>query len=249
MLKQDYKVPFSQGVASIAVERAMDIFAVLILTAIGSIWALRGHLPPEALQLMVGVTILFGLGLVSLLAIPSLEGWLRQPRLLWSIMPAKIRPFYQKAVEFGFSLIHGVRDQGKQPFALILIIFESFIIWLLDAVIVHFVLLSLNIKVPFSISLASSMLGVLATIVPLMPGALGQYEAGMISLLVLVGISPADSTLAALLVRFISLWSFIPISGLITYIFGFSWALSLNGKPLEAAEPRPIIPTATTVES
>jgi uncharacterized protein (TIRG00374 family) len=160
-------------------------------------------------------------------------------------MPAKIRPLYQKALDFGFSLIYSLRNLGKKPFALMLIVAESFITWLLDAVIVHFVLLSLNITVPFSVSLASSMLGVLATIVPLMPGALGQYEAGMIGLLTLAGVPPAESTLAALLVRFISLWSFIPISGLITYIFGFSRALSLKGvnpdeKPSVAPSPSPL---------
>ncbi|HXW00791.1 MAG TPA: lysylphosphatidylglycerol synthase transmembrane domain-containing protein [Anaerolineae bacterium] len=242
MLKQDYKIPVSQGAASIAAERALDVFSVLILAAIGAIWALRGRIPPEALQLIIGVTILFVLGLVGLLAVPSLEAWLRR---LGQIMPAKIRPLYQKALDFGFSLIHSLRDLGRKPFALMLIVAESFITWLLDAVIVHFVLLSLNITVPFSVSLASSMLGVLATIVPLMPGALGQYEAGMIGLLTLAGVPPAESTLAALLVRFISLWSFIPISGFITYIFGFSRALSLKGvnpdeKPSVAPSPTPL---------
>jgi uncharacterized membrane protein YbhN (UPF0104 family) len=249
MLKQDYKVPVSQGVASIAVERALDVFSVLILTAIGVIWALPGHVPSEALHLIIGVTLFFGLGLVSLLAVPSLEGWLRQPRPFWPIIPAKIRPIYQKAVEFGFLLIHAVRALGQKPIALILIIGESFIIWLLDAMIVHFVLLSVGVNVLFSVSLASSMLGVLATIVPLMPGALGQYEAGMMGLLALVGVPPADTTLAALLVRFISLWSFIPVSGLITYIFGFSRALSLKGTPPEATDIGPITPAATTAES
>jgi uncharacterized protein (TIRG00374 family) len=248
MLRQDYKIPVSQGVASIAAERALDVFSVLILAAIGVIWALRGRIPAEALQLIIGVTILFVLGLAVLLAVPSLEAWLRRPDPLWLIMPPKIRPFYQKALDFGFSLIHSLRDLGKKPFALVLIVGESFVIWLLDAVIVHFVLLSVNISVPFSVSLASSMLGVLATIVPLMPGALGQYEAGMIGLLALAGVPPAESTLAALLVRFISLWSFIPISGLITYIFGFSRALSLKGLDSEEKPSTTPSPTAQRVE-
>lgn len=248
MLKQDHKIPVSQGVASLAAERALDVFSILILAIIGAVWTLRERVPAEILQLMVGSGVLFGLGLLGLLAVPSLEGWLRRPGGLERIMPAAIRPLYQKGLDFGFALIHGVRDLGQKPVALALIIAESFGIWLLDALIVHFVLFSLGISIGFSTSLFSAMVGVLATIVPLMPGALGQFEAAIISLLTLLGVSTADSSLTALLVRFISLWSFIPVSGLITYIFGFSRALNLNNKTLQPDET-PVVQSAATLES
>jgi hypothetical protein len=249
MLKQDHQIPVSQGLASLAAERALDVFAVLILAIVGAIWSLQGRVPLEVMELMVGSGVLFGLGLVGLLAVPSIEGWLRQPGWVWRIMPAVIRPFYQKVADFGFALIHGVRDLGQKPAALAAIVAESFGIWLFDALIVHLVLFSLGHSVSFSVSLFSAMVGVLATIVPLMPGALGQFEAAVISLLTLLGISTADSSLAALLVRFISLWSFIPVSGLITYFFGFSRALSLNTKHVEPSESVPAKSAATTVES
>ncbi len=236
MLKQDHKIPISQGVASLAAERALDVFAVLLLALIGAIVTLPGRVPPQVLQLMVVTGVLLVLGLVGLLAIPNIEGWLRQPGRLWRLIPRRIQPFYEKAVDFGFALVHGVRDLGQKPLAMAAIVAESFGIWLLDALIVHLVLYSLNLRVPFSVSLVSAMIGVLATIVPLMPGALGQFEAGVISVLTLLDVSTADSSLTALLVRFISLWSFIPVSGLITYIFGFSRALSLNSKPAETEE-------------
>lgn len=249
MLKQDHKTPVSQGVASLAAERALDVFSVLILAIIGAIWALRGHVPPQVLQLMVGTGILFVIGLVGLLAVPNIEGWLRQPGWVGHTVPARLRPWYQKVVDFGFSLIHGVRDLGQKPVALLAIVAESFGLWLGDALIVHFVLFSLDLPVSFSVSLFSAMVGVLATIVPLMPGALGQFEAALISVLALVGISTADSSLTALLVRFISLWSFIPVSGLITYIFGFSRALNFNGNNVESAETGSATTAASTLES
>lgn len=248
MLKQDHKIPISQGVASLAAERALDVFAVLVLALIGALLALPGRVPSEVLQLMVVTGVLLVMGLVGLLAIPSLEGWLRQPGWLWRRIPQVVRPFYEKVVDFGFALVHGVRDLAQKPLALAAIVAESFGIWLLDALIVHLVLFSLNLHVPFSVSLVSSMVGVLATIVPLMPGALGQFEAGVISVLTLLSVSTADSSLTALLVRFISLWSFIPVSGLITYIFGFSRALSLSSKTPETEEAAGV-KSAVSVES
>jgi uncharacterized protein (TIRG00374 family) len=249
MLKQDHKIPVSQGLASLATERALDVFAVLILAVLGAIWSLHGQVPPEVLELMIGAAMLFILGLIGLFAVPSIEGWLRQPGWVWRLMPQAVRPFYQKVINFGFALIHGVRDLGQKPVALGAIVAESFGIWLFDALIVHLVLLSLGYSVSFGVSLFSAMVGVLATIVPLMPGALGQFEAALISLLTLLGIPAADSALTALLVRFISLWSFIPVSGLVTYLFGFSRALSFNKKQLDTAETVPAQAAATTVES
>lgn len=249
MLKQDHQIPISKGVASLAAERALDVFSVLILAIIGAVWTLRERIPLQIMELMAGTGILLVIGVAGLLAVPSVEGWLRQPGGLWQVMPAVLQRFYQKIIDFGFSLIHAIRGLGQKPLALAAIVAESFAIWLLDALIVHFVLFSLGTTVSFGVSLFSAMIGVLATILPLMPGALGQFEAAIISLLVLLGVPTAESSLTALLVRFISLWSFMPISGVITYVFGFSRALSLTGKNLETQEPLPVKPAATTVES
>lgn len=248
MLNRDYHLPLSQGIASLAAERALDVFSVLALAFIGAILALQGRIPPEASHLMIGTSILLIFGIAGLFGVPSIEGWLRRPGWVWRMTPAPIQPFYEKMVTFGFSMIQGVRGLGEKPAALLAIVLESFVIWLFDAVIVYCVLRSLGLAAPFQVSLVSSMIGVLATIVPLMPGALGQFEAGIIGLLVLLGVPAAESTLTALLVRFISLWSFIPVSGLITYIFGFSRALNLN-KQDQSVTDTPPAKSAAAVES
>lgn len=245
MLKRDYHLPLAQGLASLAAERALDVFSVLVLALIGAILALQDHIPPHASHLIIGTAILFFIGLVALFGLPSLEGWLCRPGWAWRMMPPPLRPFYEKIVTFGFSMIQGVRGLGKKPLALLAIVLESFGLWVCDAVIVYCVLRSLGVAASFSVSLVSSMIGVLATIVPLLPGALGQFEAGIIGLLVLLGVPTAVSTLTALLVRFISLWSFIPVGGLITYIFGFSRALSLNKDAADTSASK----AAVTVES
>ena len=244
MLKQDYRMPITQGIASIAAERALDVFSVLTLAIIGTVWALQGRVPPTVLQLMVGTAVLFALGLMGLLAVPTTEKWLRELKWVQVAAPPRLWSLYQKTLDFGFNLIRSVRALGRKPAGLLIVIGESFSLWLCDALIIYVLLLSLGVTSPFEVSLFSSMIGVLATLVPITPGALGQFEVAVISMLSLFGIALHEASLITLLARFISLWTFLPVSGLITYIFGFSRALQLNGQEVEPAST----PTPTPVE-
>lgn len=238
MLKRDHAIPVSKGIASLAGERALDVFAILAM-AIGAGWlALPGHLPPEALNLMLIVGGLFLLGLVGLLVIPGIEKWLREFTLLKNLLPEKLWNIYQKTLDFGFSLLDGVRQLGRNPLALAEIVAQSFFVWVWDALMVYFILLSLGLIEPFSVSLFSAMISDLSTAIPLTPGALGQFDAVLISLLTLFGISAADASLTVLLLRFVQLWTFIPVAGFITYIFGFARALDLGqSEPITTEQP------------
>jgi uncharacterized protein (TIRG00374 family) len=228
MLKRDHDIPVSKGIASLAGERALDVFAIMAM-AIGAGWlALPGYLPAEVLNLMLVVGGLFLLGLIGLLVIPGTEKWLREYALLKKILPTKLWDIYQKILDFGFSLVDGVRQLGRNPLTLIGITAQSFFVWLWDALMVYFILLSLGIIEPFSVSLFTAMISDLVTAFPLTPGSLGQFEAVFVSLLSLFGIATADAGLTVLLLRLVQLWTFIPVAGLITYIFGFSRALNLG---------------------
>jgi uncharacterized protein (TIRG00374 family) len=234
MLRQDHRIPVAQGIASIAGERVLDVFAILTLALLGAWLALSGRMPPEVLQLIVGGGALLVIGLVGLLVVPGIEIWLREPPLLPNILPAKLWTLYQKILDFGFSLIEGVRILGRRPGVLAFIVGQSFFIWLWDALMVYFILISLGIVAPFSVSLFAAMISDLVTAIPLTPGALGQFDAALIGLLALFGISTANAGLTVLLLRLVQLWTFIPVSGLVTYIFGFSRVLHLG-----QAETRP----------
>ena len=228
MLKQDYKIPVSQGIASLTSERALDVFAILVLAVIGAWLALSGYMPPEVLQLMVVMAVVFAVGIVGLLVIPGIESWLRELSLFEKTLPDKVWSIYQKVLDFGFSLISGVRILFKKPVALAVVVGQSFFVWLWDALMVYFVLLSLGIVKPFSVSLFTAMISDLVTAVPITPGSLGQFDATMIGLLTLFGLTIAEASMSALLLRVVQLWTFILISGIVTYIFGFSRALDLN---------------------
>ncbi len=234
MLKRDHNIPVSKGIASLAGERALDVFAILTMAIAAGWMALPGHLPPEVLNLMVLVGGLLLLGLVGLLVMPGIENWLREWALLKRVLPDRLWAIYQKILDFGFSLADGVRQLGRSPLAFAEIVAQSFFVWIWDALMVYFILLSLGITQPFSVSLFSAMISVLVTAVPLTPGALGQFDAVLISLLALFGVSAADASLTVLLLRFVQLWTFIPVAGLVTYVFGFARALNLGQPEAEA---------------
>ncbi len=239
MLRQDHKVPVAQGLASIATERALDVFSILTLAAIGAIWAVQGRVPDEVRQLMMGATLLFIIGLGALLTIPSIEQWLRNLIWLKKSLPESLWGFYQKVLDFGFSLIHGVRALVKNPLTLTLTIIESLFIWLCDSLMIYFVLISIGVPTPLSVTLFAGMVSDLAAAVPLTPGALGQFDAALVGMLTLFGLSLADASLAILLVRFVGFWTFVPVSGLITYAFGFSKILNLNRTEITIAPQTP----------
>jgi uncharacterized protein (TIRG00374 family) len=230
MLKRDHRLPIAQGIASIATERALDIFSILVLAIIGAMWALPGRVPLAVLQLIIGTTMLFVIGLIGLLAVPSFERWLRDPGRLETFIPVKIWTLYQKGLDFGFSLIHGVRSMGRHPFALMLAVVESLYIWLCDSLLIYFVLVSLGAASSLSVSLFVGMVSDLVVAVPVTPAGLGQFEAVFVGLLTRFGLTTSQASLTVLLLRFVSLWSFIPVGAAVTYIFGFSRALSLSGK-------------------
>jgi uncharacterized protein (TIRG00374 family) len=230
MLKRDHKIPFAQGIASLAAERALDVFAILVLATSGAVWALQGRVPIEILQLIVGTAVLLVIGLVGLLAIPSLENWLRHPGKIETWFPAKIWSFYQKVLDFGFNLINGVRALGRHPLPLAIAVVESLYIWLCDALIIYFGLLSIGAAVSLSVSMFAGMVADLAVAVPLTPAGLGQFDLVLIWLLTQFNITAAQASLTILLVRFVNLWIFLPIGAIVTFAFGFSSMLNVTGK-------------------
>ena len=235
MLKRDHKIPYAQGIASLAAERALDVFAILVLATVGAVWALQGRVPPEILQLIIGTVVLLGVGLIGLLAIPSLEGWLRHPGKIETWLPIKIWSFYQKVLDFGFNLINSVRALGRHPLSLAIVVLESLYIWLCDALIIYFGLLSIGAAALLSVSMFAGMVADLAVAVPLTPAGLGQFDLVLIWLLTQFNVTTAQASLTILLVRFVNLWLFLPIGAIVTFAFGFSSMLNLTSKETQQA--------------
>jgi len=219
ILKRDHQVGLAPGLASVATERALDILAILGLTIVAALWALPGRTPVWVWQIVGGGAILFGLALITLLTIPKLEDWLTN-LLTW--------PLYRTTVRFGFELLSHIRQLGQRPGLLLALFLQSLYIWLCDILLMYFAFLSLGELVPLSVTAFTSMVVDLAAAVPLIPGAVGQFEGTALGLLRLFSVPPQQSSLMILLNRFISFWSFIVVSGLITYLFGFAQTINIK---------------------
>ncbi len=257
-LRQDHKVPIAQGVASIATERALDVCSILVLTILGSYWALQGRIPADYLQLIWITSGLLLIGLLALFTIPTIEKWLRHP-LFWSAENSdglassgvfgRVWAIYHKILDFGFSMINAVRALGKHPATLMIVFLESLYIWLGDALLLHFSLVSIASAIPLGVSIFSMMVADLISAVPITPGAIGQFEVAVAAILAGLGINRGDAALAAVLLRLVSMWTLIPMSALVTYLFGFARMIELNqtdlGKEMIDSPP---VSSATAVE-
>jgi uncharacterized protein (TIRG00374 family) len=112
--------------------------------------------------------------------------------------------------------------------------------------LVYFALVSINAAAPLAVTLFSMMVSDLIAAVPLTPGAIGQFEVALAGILTLLGVGRADSTLAVILLRLVSLWTLIPVSGLITYFFGFSRMFNLKVNAFQNEPPTPTPATSPT---
>ncbi len=216
LLRRDHDVPVARGLGSIAAERAFDALALVLLAALAGAWALAGRTPAwvwQSAALMAGLAVVAVGGLI---AVPRLESWLAG-LVAW--------PLYQKALRFGFDLLRSIRALGRQPAALSIVAVQSVYIWLCDVLLAYLLLGGLGYPVSAPVAAFTAMAADLAVTVPLTPGAVGQFETAFVGLLALFAVPASQAGLAVLLNRFISFWTFIIFSGLVTYLSGLSRAL------------------------
>jgi uncharacterized membrane protein YbhN (UPF0104 family) len=225
-------VPVASSLSSIVLERVLDILAILGLgSAIGFV-LLRDQLPGWLLaSYLAGMALLLGFGAGLVLAPPLLK-WMRG---LWQ------HRYWQSALDFLAHFVAGLRTLFGQPAAALLVIVESLAIWLCDALVLWLVVLSL--EAPLSLPAAAFValtVDVIAA-VPLTPGGVGQIDAAFAGLLALLALPALHVGTIVLVVRFITYWSFLAFSGLVTLAAGFGsllpTALSANAQLTPARAP------------
>ncbi len=217
LLRRDHDVPLATGLGSVAAERAFDALALAFLAVLAGTWALAGRTPEWVWQSAALTAGLFVTAVAGLVAVPRAEGWLTG-LLQW--------PFYQKALRFGFDLLRSVRDLGRHPNLLLVVAAQSLYVWLCDVFLAYLLLCGLGTPLPLGVAAFTAMAADLAVTIPITPGAVGQFEAAFVGLLALFAVPTSQAGLAVLLNRFISFWTFIVFSGLVTYLTGFSRILT-----------------------
>lgn len=194
-LKQEAGVSFSTAMGTVLAERFMDM-VVLVVLLVAAFWGLGriGTGNGEAsTHIIVGGVLVLALGMLGLGSMWLLRRWFH------TLLPRRIQAQYLRFQEGTLGSFRNL------PIVFLL----SLAVWLAEASRLFLVASSLNLdlSVPFVIFvvLANSLL----TIVPFTPGGLGLVEAGMVGLLLFVGIGKEVAVAAALLDRTISYWSIV----------------------------------------
>jgi uncharacterized protein (TIRG00374 family) len=205
-------VPVAASLGSIVLERALDILAIVGL-GLGFGWAVLRTQAPGWLV----ASYIAAIGLLMLLALgvalaPPVLGWLRR----WSQ-----HRLWQTLLTFGEQLAASLRVLFQQPRRGALVIVESLYIWLCDALVVWFVLRSLGAALPLDMAAFAALTVDVLAAAPLTPGGIGQIDAAYVALFALLPTTTFNVGAAVLLIRFISYWSFLFFSGVVTLLAGF----------------------------
>ena len=205
-------VPVAASLGSIVLERALDILAIVAL-GLGFGWAVLRTQAPSWLV----VSYAAAAGLLALLALgvvlaPPLLNWLRR----WSQ-----HRLWQALLSFGEQVAASLRVLVQQPRRGALVTVESLYIWLCDALVVWSVLHSLGAALPLDVAAFVALTVDVLAAAPLTPGGIGQIDAAYVALFAVLPAATFNVGAAVLLIRFITYWSFLFFSGVVTLLAGF----------------------------
>lgn len=209
-------VPVADGLGSIVMERVLDIVAILVLGAAFGFAVLRTRLPDWVLTTYV-VTggLLLALG-VALLVAPPLLGWMRS----WSG-----HSVWQKLLDFATQVVVSLRALARRPAVAAAAFGESLYIWLCDGLLLWLVILALGKSVPLGAAAFVALTVDIFAAVPITPGGVGQIETAYAALLALLALPAVNIAAVVLATRLISYWSFLVVSGVVTFAAGFGAVL------------------------
>jgi len=201
LLKRDADVSFSKTMGTVLAERILDLLVLFGLLGIAALVAFGAALPGAVVSLMELALALAVLLIVGLVAMRLLGGRIRG----W--LPHRLQGKY------------GLFEEGTlQSFrALPTLAAYTTVIWLMEAVRLYLVLLSLGVwRAHPAVLLFVGLAGALLTTVPFTPAGLGFVESGLVSLLLLAagldligGMSTAVALSVALLDRSITYISLV----------------------------------------
>jgi uncharacterized protein (TIRG00374 family) len=120
---------------------------------------------------------------------------------------------------------------------LLLVAVQSLYIWLCDVLLAYLLLRGIGAPLSLTVAAFTAMAADLAVTVPITPGAVGQFEAAFVGLLALFAVPTSQASLAVLLNRFVSFWTFILFSGLVTYLAGLGKVFSGLGQVVDNNRP------------
>jgi uncharacterized membrane protein YbhN (UPF0104 family) len=204
-------IPIADSIGSIIMERALDMLALVVLGATLGFTLVRTAMPGWIVAAYGSVLFLLGVAGVAVLVAPPLLHWLRRQ------LP---HPFWQKSLDLAGQLVQSLRSLGRSPAIALLVLVESLYIWLCDALLMGSVLAAMGVDAPLpAITFVALTVDIFAAI-PLTPGGIGQIEGVNVALFSLLPLPAFNVAAAVLLNRAISYWSFLLVSGIVTFAAG-----------------------------
>ncbi|MFA5348489.1 MAG: lysylphosphatidylglycerol synthase transmembrane domain-containing protein [Methanoregula sp.] len=203
ILRHEYNTTYSEGVSSIVVERVFDIVTVAILGAVALVFVL--DVPPIyytiiLIPLVAGVIffiVLFCLGRCS---------------------------SENKYIHILLTMLHEIKRASLSLRSIIVLGVSSIIIWLLDVLVCVSVVMMFEQEIPFAVIVLAIVIGNLVKAVPITPGGIGTYEISLAIIFGLAGVSPAISTLIAVIDHLIK--NLVTLGGGIISVYFFGdWVI------------------------
>ena len=195
LLGRQQKIPTAAVFTSVAIERVLDVFAVLVLVGVGLL-GVRDI--PESMQIAFQ-----GVGAMAIVAVILLTAgliWLEQAlRIAVGIihrLPVSVKK-QEKLIDLVNHAAAGT-SALRQGRLLIALIINSLLQWSCNCLMIYISLRSFGINIPFSATLI--LLGVLvfAVTIPSTPGFFGLIQAAFVGTLELFSVSEGSAFAASI---------------------------------------------------
>ncbi len=196
-LRRAARASFSATMGTILAERLLDI-VVLVGLLVAALPGASGF--SQGTGEMADRVVEAGLMLVVLGAAGLAGMWFFRERL-HRLLPVRVRDKY----------LHFQRGTLGSFGSLAVLIPLSVGVWLGESTRLFLVIQALNVHLGFPYAIFLALANSLLTLVPFTPGGLGLVEAGIVGLLLLVGIDKELAVGVALIDRVVSYWSIIAL--------------------------------------
>lgn len=230
-------VPMADSLGTIVLERALDILAILLLSAAFGLAVLGPRLPGWLVAAYLAALLL-------LAAVAAVVLW--TPAVLARLRGWSARPVWQRALDFALQVADSLRRLPRRPGLAALVMGESLLIWLCDALLLWLVAASLGQRLPFPAAGFAALTVDIFAALPLTPGGMGQIETAYAALLALLAQPGIHIPAVVLATRAISYWSFLLVSGIVTLATGLGRLLAVSAAP--PATPSTVPPSTLSAQ-
>jgi glycosyltransferase 2 family protein len=226
LLKINSTVSLSRTFGTVFIERALDLFAIVVLGLAAGFWSFRGKLPTQ-----VEIVFAVGVAVVIILAVGLLSMRNFGRRVILALpLPQRVIEFYDRFEEGVFSAV------GMRALPRLLII--TGLIWTTEAMRLYLVVEALgfpDVQLGLSGAFFVALTGSLLTAVPFTPAGIGVVETGIIFVLTQIyGVPPTEALAITLVDRVISVLSVIFFGSIVYLISG-----KRRGEGLASGGPSP----------